>query len=195
MFLDSISVPKSSYIAHEKIDFQFIYDCDLADGIEVFQQVDYSNGSYYSLGNLYNNSCFNNPTRWNITNDHSFLNGTRHLYSYYLGNSFIDCPFLISNKHSPDIKVPEKIQNFVGSGEVLIFNSQIRNLDGELDACIYTQLNSNPPKRHECLHYDDGEWHDFTLKIDTNGLSDAMQLVGIYAIQGSEDYRTNIVYN
>lgn len=91
--------------------------------------------------------------------------------------------------------MPEKFQNFVRSGEVLIFNSQIRNLDGELDACIYTQLNCNPPKRHVCLHYDNGEWHDFTLKIDTNGLSDAMQLVGIYAIQDSEDYRSNIVYN
>lgn len=187
-FVYPISGLKSSYVVNEKIDYQFIYECNQEDELQIFgNSVMNSNISNFENFQFV---CNTNPIRWNITQDNSHLNGTGHFYEYYIHNDRQS-----SNRHSPDIKVPEYFHNYVRSDQKLIIKSQIRNLDGELDACIYTQLNQNHPKLQECLHYNDPEWHDFTVKIDTNGLSDTVHTVAIYAIQGSDFYRSNTIYN
>lgn len=54
-------------------------------------------------------------------------------------------------------------------------------------------MNSEDPKRHQCVSFNDTNWHDFTVKVDTKGLSNDIHIITLYAIQGSKEYRSNLI--
>lgn len=98
----------------------------------------------------YEHNCTKDGTKGNLTVFESdFEIGSRHDFGYSWSDHSVLYPFIISDRHSPDITVPENLPNSVPSGEDLILNGQIRNLDGNLDAWIYAQLDEYIPKPYE----------------------------------------------
>lgn len=185
---------KSSYVINETIDFHYIYECTTYDDYHFRISMDDTFGHLYGQ---YENECFKNPTKWNLTYyDSDFENGSYHTFVYMTVDSYYRYPFIISDRHSPDIKLSdENVENFVKAGEDLVIHGQIRNLDGSLNACLFTRLNRNNTKQHQCITADDSEWHDFTVRVETKNLIKFMHRVDIYAIQESDDYRSNIIHH
>lgn len=118
---------KSSYVVNETIDFQYIYNCDSKSDF----QISLSDFNTYSKLTLKTDTsvCNNKYSRANLTyfweevwtwNSPRDWNRTNRMFRYDIDNCWIAYPFNVTDKHSPDIKVPENLPNSVPSGEDLI---------------------------------------------------------------------------